>query len=577
MIQVVPIHNEKYNCIENILVSLTAYLGCDCFMMSQEAWGFTYNLEQSDKGDAICIGDRIHSNTGDYFGLLQQYHDITCTIHDSRTNNIEGFRQIIDGEMKGEHPVVLMIDLYWCPWTRFYKAYHAFHYCMVLENNKEKQAYCCMDPLYVQEPVWLPYHNFEQGALTCITLRRVVNEKVIDWREAVRNAVMHYSGGESVEKTFDKMIFFARDIEASYNPFREFEEKNGVKISKLSNEINYIRLARLSFSNFLMELAKRYQNDSLKNHAKTMDEIANVWYNINILFIKSSFLEENERIRKRIAKEIRHVAQMEKELAEALLELTDGGQDWQEIEARITAIWKQVLKKENIGRKDNFFQLGGDSFLLVQVHNQLEEMWPGKTEVTDLFAYPTVSKLAEYIQHASSNQQMDSEIRLHQYFSKIGLEVTRQLKEVTKKRELHRSSIFIAAYMYLVNRISSQERIWVFYVMESGFMTCLTVNLGEIETIDDLIVRVHKQLSEKCFIGHAMADWEGMEHKTCYVFNEYSGRLPIPDTEQNLIISLSEKWNEYHLKVQLKNLDKGMVRDMFETYIKVIHYIIQNQ
>lgn len=575
MIQVVPIHNEKYNCIENILVSLTTYLGCDCFMMSQDAWGFTYDLEPSDKGDAICFGDRIHSNTGDYFGLLQKYHDITCTIHDNRTSNIESFQRIIDGEMKGEHPVVLMIDLYWCPWTRFYKVYHAFHYCMVLENNEKKQAYCCMDPLYVQEPVWLPYHNFEQGVLSCITLRRVVNEKVIDWREAVRNAVMHYSEGESVEKTFDKMNFFARDIEASYDPFREFEEKNGVKISKLSNEINYIRLARLSFSNFLIELAKRYQNDSLKNHAKTMDEIANVWYNINILFIKSSFLEKNERIRKRIAKEIRHVAQMEKELAEALLKLTDGGQDWQETEAHITAIWKQVLKKENIGRKDNFFQLGGDSFLLVQVHNRLEEMWPGKTEVTDLFAYPTVSKLAEYIQHTSSNQQMDSEIRLHQYFSKLGLEATRQLKEVTKKRELHRSSIFIAAYMYLLNQIISQERIWVFYVMESGFMTCLTVNLGEIETIDDLIARVHKQLSEKCFIGHVMEDWG--ESKTCYVFNEYSGRLPIPDTEQNLIVSLSEKWNEYHLKVQLKNLDKGMIRNMFETYIKVIHYIIQNQ
>ena len=577
MIQVIPIHNEKYNCIENILVSLAAYLGCDCFMMSQEAWGFNYNLEPPDKGDTICIGDKIHSNTGDYFVLLQQYHDISYIIHDSRTNNIDGFRQIIEGEMKEGYPVVLMIDLYWCPWTRFYKVYHAFHYCMVLESNKEKQAYCCMDPLYVQEPVWLPYYNFKQGILSCITLRRVVNEKVIDWKEAVRNGVMHYCGGESAEKTFDKMLSFARDVETSYDPYREFEEKNGIRISKLCNEINYIRLARLSFSNFLIELAKRYQNDSLKNHAKSMDEIANVWYNINILFIKSSFLEENERIRKRIAKEIRHVAQMEKELAETLLELTDEDLDWQETEERITAIWKEVLKKENIGRKDNFFQLGGDSFLLVQVHNQLEEMWPGKTEVTDLFAYPTVSKLTEYILHTSSNQQMDSEVRLHQYFSKIGLEVTRQLKEITKKRELHRSSIFIAAYMYLVHQISSQERIWVFYVMDSGFMICLTVNLGEIATLNDLIAIVQKKLCEGDFIEHAIVDWEGEGHKICYVFNEYSGILPIPDTERNLIISLAEKGNEYHLKIQLKNLDEGMVKDMFKTYIKVIHYIIQNQ
>lgn len=576
MIQVIPIYNRKYNCIENILNSLTTYLGCDCFMMSQDAWGFTYNSEQANKEDTLCIGDKIHSNTGDYFALLQQYHDITCFIHDGRTNNIKGFRQIIDSEMKGEHPVVLMIDIYWCPWTRFYKAYHAFHYCMVLENNKEKQAYCCLDPLYRQEPVWLPYKNFEQGILTCITLRKVKNEKVINWREAVKNAVMHYSGGESVDKTYDKMICFARDIENSYNPCREFEEKNGIKISKLSNEINYIRLARLGFSNFLMELAKRYKNDSLKNHAKTMEKIANVWYNINILLIKSSFLEEIEQIRKRIVKEICSVAQMEKKLAEALLELVDGGQEWQSTEARVITIWKQVLKKENIGRRDNFFQLGGDSYLLVLVHNQLEEMWPGKIEITDLFAYPTVSQLAEYIQYVSSNQHVDSEIKEHQYFSKLGLGVTRRLKEVTKKRELHKRSIFIAAYMYLVNQISGKECSEIFYVMESGFMTCLTVNLDEIETIEDLVVRVHKLLCEKCFIENAIEGWEGKEHETCYIFNEYRGRLPIPDSDQYFIISLEEKWNEYHLKVQLKNLDKEMVRDMFEMYIKVIHYIIEN-
>ncbi len=67
-----------------------------------------------------------------------------------------------------------------------------------------------------------------------------------------------------------------------------------------------------------------------------------------------------------------------------------------ELEETIAAIWCQVLKVQRVGTKDSFFDLGGHSVLVVQVLNQLRELGY-ELAMTDLFQYPTVSSLAQFI------------------------------------------------------------------------------------------------------------------------------------------------------------------------------------
>jgi len=68
-----------------------------------------------------------------------------------------------------------------------------------------------------------------------------------------------------------------------------------------------------------------------------------------------------------------------------------------DIEKVLTGIWEQVLEKDKIGTSDNFFEMGGNSFLVMQVHSLIEKVYPGVTKIPDLFAYPSISKLSEYI------------------------------------------------------------------------------------------------------------------------------------------------------------------------------------
>jgi amino acid adenylation domain-containing protein len=67
------------------------------------------------------------------------------------------------------------------------------------------------------------------------------------------------------------------------------------------------------------------------------------------------------------------------------------------MERVIAAIWRDVLKVGRVGRHDNFFDLGGHSLLLVQVHSRLQEELGLPVSIIDLLKIPTVSSLAAHL------------------------------------------------------------------------------------------------------------------------------------------------------------------------------------
>ncbi|HLH25146.1 MAG TPA: amino acid adenylation domain-containing protein [Chloroflexota bacterium] len=69
-----------------------------------------------------------------------------------------------------------------------------------------------------------------------------------------------------------------------------------------------------------------------------------------------------------------------------------------EVERQIAAIWQAVLCVETVGLDDNFFDLGGHSLLILQVHSQLCRAFTTDLTIAQMFQYPTVRALADYIQ-----------------------------------------------------------------------------------------------------------------------------------------------------------------------------------
>ena len=68
-----------------------------------------------------------------------------------------------------------------------------------------------------------------------------------------------------------------------------------------------------------------------------------------------------------------------------------------EMESKVLSIWQDALQLPDISVDDNFFDLGGHSLLAVKVHRQLNELADKPLLITDLFRFPTVKSLAEYL------------------------------------------------------------------------------------------------------------------------------------------------------------------------------------
>jgi amino acid adenylation domain-containing protein len=68
-----------------------------------------------------------------------------------------------------------------------------------------------------------------------------------------------------------------------------------------------------------------------------------------------------------------------------------------DLERRIVEVWSELLGTDRIGLKDNFFDLGGNSLLLLGVHDRLQKALGREIPVTALFEFTTVRALSDHL------------------------------------------------------------------------------------------------------------------------------------------------------------------------------------
>jgi acyl carrier protein len=67
------------------------------------------------------------------------------------------------------------------------------------------------------------------------------------------------------------------------------------------------------------------------------------------------------------------------------------------IEKALDRIWSEILSVDQVGLKDNFFDLGGDSLLAFRLMNRIQELFGTDLSLTILFKAPTFQDFANAI------------------------------------------------------------------------------------------------------------------------------------------------------------------------------------
>ncbi|MCW5315485.1 amino acid adenylation domain-containing protein [Nostoc sp. KVJ3] len=89
-----------------------------------------------------------------------------------------------------------------------------------------------------------------------------------------------------------------------------------------------------------------------------------------------------------------------------------------QLELQLTQIWSQILKVDDVGVKDNFFDLGGHSLLVPYLMAQIKQQFGKDISIATLFQNPTIEQLATIVQTDSDSKSESLLVAIQPHGSK---------------------------------------------------------------------------------------------------------------------------------------------------------------
>ena len=74
-------------------------------------------------------------------------------------------------------------------------------------------------------------------------------------------------------------------------------------------------------------------------------------------------------------------------------------------EQALAEIWRELLRAERVGRDDDFFELGGNSLLVLRLVMRIRGRYEVKLALPQIFAQPTLTGLAALVAEARADQR----------------------------------------------------------------------------------------------------------------------------------------------------------------------------
>lgn len=177
-----------------------------------------------------------------------------------------------------------------------------------------------------------------------------------------------------------------------------------------------------------------------------------------------------------------------------------------ELEHEIYDYWVSVLGHNQFNAEDSFFEVGGDSIRILQLHEKIESRYPDRIKVTDLFSYTTIRKIASYIERPDTATLLSKSLKLpDEYFIRNKDEMSNSLFEFEMSKSLltewllenpeeysaNVESYFIGIFIILLSKLSGEDLIPL-YMMHEKNMSLVEVNVKQLKEFKDIFPLLHR-------------------------------------------------------------------------------------
>lgn len=149
--------NSFQTCTDDILASITAFVGRDHRLMFARSWAFDYDSADSGKSisekfilsnaQAQCLSHLLGIELVPYHQL--QWNDLLEWVASNLEQNL---------------PVITRFDSYYNPWDRLFGKEHNDHMCLITGMNVQMQTFTICDPYFGKQDEVVSFEVIEQAA-----------------------------------------------------------------------------------------------------------------------------------------------------------------------------------------------------------------------------------------------------------------------------------------------------------------------------------------------------------------------------------------------------------------------------
>ncbi|MCK4258387.1 MAG: non-ribosomal peptide synthetase [Halanaerobiales bacterium] len=265
------------------------------------------------------------------------------------------------------------------------------------------------------------------------------------------------------------------------------------------------------------------------------------------------------------------------------------------VEQSLVYICKKIMKLDQVGINENFIELGGNSLLLTEVYNEVEKIYPGKVQISDLYTYPTIAKMVEYISKGEDitlatvslspsyfANNSTSENGYLQY--SLDETATDQLKKLSLIEGVSWFDILLSLYIYLLTEVNQNKLITV--QSSTGVrnqIKSLSVDLTLINDFSSVFTLTKETLdNSEAGITYSITELNRLKvSKEKYVVNPLFYNKYFIKAKVNLlniydfIIEVSEVAQAINIIFEYSSrLDKEKMRNFFAQYVKFIALLL---
>lgn len=268
-----------------------------------------------------------------------------------------------------------------------------------------------------------------------------------------------------------------------------------------------------------------------------------------------------------------------------------------DVEERILEIWKKIINCD-AGTHDNFFELGGNSILLSMMYSEIEKLYPGKISITQIFSYPTISKLAKYIiqkERITGSETESLFIKLPpEYFQGANFidnsyfefntneDIYTNLKKIAIMYSVSVNILLQSLFIYLLTGISGQQEIG--YILRQGIneVFYLKVHLENISGFSELVQKLKECLRDKeefdfNNIRHIKSNELSKKSIILAIINDnFLDNIKVPEIDISLYINEGENSIFFKCEFNSRILSSKKVQAMMAQYLKLLQKVSKN-